>query len=307
MKLPLILTLVPALLAQSPGPLPLDFLREALPLRSAFSAAEIVQLVEQRGIAFDVSEAALGTVIEYSAKGERRHAEVAQIAFALLRACPACRSGLYPPLERREIAALLKKGLPSDAVLREVRERGTRDVPATRAFEQELQASGASAQLIRFLVPEDRLPLVPPPGYKLLGSKAGAEQNREGIIVVNVEVGPSGRAELFFAGDALFLRDAPGVALREPGSHFSRRLPADVRAEQISADVQASLVESGTKKVLGKKDPKPEVRSITAPGGTPGLSFSVSNLDKRKPRNFELTIRWAIGGTVRPAAPPART
>src|SRR5258708_22964661 len=205
-------------------PMALDDLIEFLAASDIVKVSELTKVVQDNGISFDMGDQQLGTVLAAADTGQRDPNEVAVLINACFQACQNCRARSIAPLTKEELRTLITWGFEPDAIFKEAKARGVKDVEISEASAKELKELGVKDDLIALLVPDDKLPAIPLEGYKavLLNPERYDPAAPEGSLKVTTEIPPRGQSEFVFKHTALFVRAVNGAEPKVLSSYFNK-------------------------------------------------------------------------------------
>ena len=173
-----VLAIAPAFSQKTKAEEDLEILKDVLADPGSTGRASVSELIEDvraKGISFDIGKRELGILLRAGVAGNRDPGEVAELILACLAACEQCRTRSVSPMSKDEIKTLTEWKFSEEAILRQARARGVKDIEPTASGVAELRKAGAFDGLIRFLIPDDRLVVPAVPGYRQLVLKRAEE------------------------------------------------------------------------------------------------------------------------------------
>jgi translation elongation factor EF-1beta len=307
-------------------PVEFDPLLEALK-SEVIDVNVVIKGIQDRGIAFDLGKAQLEAIVSSAAEGKRRPGEIAAVIAASLDSCQKCYARFLAPLTQEELLALLKRGHDNDILLQEVKARGVKDLDISEANANVLRAAGANEELVRFLVPDDKVKISPLIGYKTFELKHAEEYDPsapEGWLKVTAEIPANSASEFFFKHNALFGRAVNGGEPTVLSAYFNKPAPRNTDFEHIefTPTLEGGEATGGDEKRgggfrlgIGKGKSKDEKAKeappldVAYPGAddTGRNSFQIRLANKQAtPQQYSFTLRWRVLTAPKPAPAPLK-
>jgi hypothetical protein len=284
---------------------------------------ELTGLVQSRGIDFDLGDQELGKIIDAGTRGKRDPREMAALIEAALNACQDCRARFLTPMSLEELKTLLKRFTP-EAVFREVRARGVTGLEMSGATANVLRESGATEDLIAFLIPDDKIPTIPLVApYQTAPLKRAQEYDPaadQGWVKITAELAPNSQTEFIFKHTALFLKTVQGAEPKDIQAYFNKPAPRNKTSEFV--DIECGLEDPdlacgqevrddkrGTwvRSVLPKKGKNKKFLAeytYVAPDddGRAGFQIAVANPEKTA-QKYSVYLRWRVFDAPKPPVP----
>src|SRR5215831_1971154 len=157
--------------AQAPSvepPLNLDLLVKIISdptMVGALGVPAITKEIQNRGIDFD-AENHLTQILRAGLNGKREPAEMAALVLACLRSCQECRARYLTPMTKNDLLLEKQWRFTPEAIFDEAKVRRVSDIEISGPAAKELRDAGFSEKLVGLLVPDDKLPVSTPEGYK---------------------------------------------------------------------------------------------------------------------------------------------
>jgi hypothetical protein len=308
-----------------PASSPVDFdpLLDALKT-NAIEISFVIQGIQDRGIAFDLSKSQLEAIVSAAMEGKRRPGEIAAVIAAALDNCQQCYARLLAPLSSDELLTLLRRGHDDAILLQEVKARGVKDLEISEANANFLRAAGANEEVVSFLVPDDKVKISPLIGYKTFELKHAEDYDPsapEGWLKVTTEIPANSTSEFAFKHNTLFGRAVKGGEPTVRSAYFNKPTPrhTDFAHIKFTASLEGGEVTEGDEKRsgffgIGKGRSKDE-KAKDAPSmdvaypsedRTGRNSFQITLANKQStPQQFSFMVRWTVTGAPQPltAAP----
>jgi hypothetical protein len=289
--------------AQAAGPLTLKGVVDLLSQKDYVQVREIEEQVLMRGIGFNVDEGSIAQILNAGTLAAREPKEMASLVVACFRVCSNCRAQAIQPMTLGEIASLRAWGFPAGAIDREVRVRRIADLPLSRESADRLRKLGLAEDLIALLVPDDRIPVALPEGYKAFNLRRAEEYDAaapDGFLKVVVELRANSKCDLIFKHNSLFAKSLNGQPPVELSAIFSKPTPRPEELDSIEfhSGLEDYKEESGGMFGMGKKKESPlEAAKIPAgPDGRTSFRMTLTNSSAARDQRFSLYIRWRVQG-----------
>ena len=283
----------------------------------------ITEAILSRGINFD-AEQRLGDILASAAKAKRDPQKISDLISACLRVCQTCRARTLAPITEEDLRVLLTQWhFSPEAIIREVQTRGVKDLPTDGAQVTQLRAWGASEDLIKLVLPDDKIPtLSRGDDYKRLELKRSVDYNPsapKGVLSVSSDLPANSQSEFVFVHTGLFVKALKGEVPAEVEAYFNKPGPRNVPEEFIEygdsklEGLESSVDDKRSGGVLGigKGKPKPVpskplVLNYSMPDadGRSPFTFTLAN-NGTTPQHFIFTLRWQVLTTPKEAKPPA--
>jgi len=276
---------------------------------------ELTEVIQRRGIDFDLGKQ-LGAILSAAARGKRDPEQIATLITACLNACQDCRARFLAPMTTDELRALLKSGFTPEAILREVQARGVNDLENSDAAANMWRAAGANDELVKLLVPDDKIPAVPIVGYTPLVLKHAEEYDPnapKGWLKVTAGVPATSQSVFIFQHNALFV-DAKGEGATDVVAYFNKPAPRNTPAERIDFNfgLEGGRPVADEKRggLLGPRKGKPVVAPVVIEasylvaqdGGRNAFRIALTNKEM-SPQQYSFYLRWQVLTTPKVAAP----
>jgi hypothetical protein len=272
---------------------------------------ELIDAIKSRGIAFELSEQSLGSIISNAAKGNRDAYQVAALILACMQACQDCRGRALAPMTRDELKTLMTWGFSRSSILEEARVRGVQGLEVSATTAEELRKDGADDDLINLLMPDDKMATKPPEGaFKQLALRRAEGYNPsspKGWLTITADFPAKSQSEFIFKHNALFVRattgDEPTVDL--DASSFKKTTPRNTSADLVDFHVTSDSLDQ-QKSVFGVS---PALKPIADyrpaeedPDGRNAFRIQVAN-KLTKPQRCVISLDWTVRAT--PKSPPS--
>jgi hypothetical protein len=282
----------------------------------------ITEAILSRGINFD-AEQRLGDILASAAKAKRDPQKISTLISACLRVCQTCRARALAPMTEEDLRVLLTQWhFSPEAIIREVETRGVKGLPNDDAQVTQLRAWGASEDLIKLVLPDDKIPaLSRGDDYKRLALKRAVDYDpsaQTGVLSFSADLPANSQSEFVFVHTGLFVKALKGEAPVKVDAYFDKPGPrnvpeelidyGDFKLEGLESPVDekssGSIFKKGKPKIV---PPKPLVLSYSsvpdADGRNP-FTFTLAN-NGTAPQHFKFTLHWQVLTTPK-AKPPAQ-
>jgi len=216
-----------------------------------------------------------------------------------------------------ELRALLKSGFTPEAVLREVQARGVNDLENSDAAANMWRAAGANDELVKLLVPDDKIPAVPIVGHTALVLKHAEEYDPaapEGWLKVTAQIPANSQSEFIFQHNALFVGALKGEEAKDVVAYFNKPAPRNTPAELVDLNfgLEGGRPVADEKRggLLGPRKGKPVVAPVVIEasylvaqdGGRNAFRIALTNKEMG-PQQYSFYLRWQVLTTPKVAAP----
>ena len=283
------------------------------------SVSELIEDVRTKGIVFDVGKRELGMLLQAGAAGNRDPGEVAELILACLAACEQCRSRSVSPMSKEEIKTLTEWKFSEEAILRQARARGVKDIEPTASGVAELRKAGAFDGLIRFLIPDDRLVAPGVPGYRSLVLKRAAEYDisaERGWLKVTAMFPAKSYQEFIFKHNSLFHKTVDSEDISEITAYFNQPAPRSTAFNLVEFKVEFDPPFSPqpqpapAKPRRSKKTPtplietSPELQAFYEPQSSGGFNQFRIAVNNNAPAARVYTVRFSWRVLAVPKAAP---
>ena len=204
----------------------------------------------------------------------------------MFQECTECLNRYFGAFNRTQLLTYVRdNNLRPQIALQRVLLRGTKDIPKTLEFVQELKKAGASPQLIDLVVPADEIPLPTPAGYKpeVLVHELGYERRlTTGFLHVIVKV--AGQMDFIFQDSALFTKVVQGTDKSGQSKVLKGTITTPLPRNIAPPNFEVYSVFPQKKK---KTDP-PDIKSENG-----RIEFTVKDADK-EPHIYEIKIKFYL-------------
>ena len=301
-------------IAQSKGeapPVKIEDLMEGLQNPEIVKVSELITIIQQQGIAFDLQDKELGDLLAAGVRGKRESTEMAALILACLQVCQNCRARVLSPMTKDEVKTLLHLGFSQEAILHEARVRGLKDMEISEPAAFELREAGASAELVDALVPDDKVLTIPITGYETLDLKRAEDYDpkaEEGWLKITAESAPASQTEFIFKHTGLFARAIQGSLPKDLTAYFNKPAPKNVAEESIDFNRNIEAVDEKSVAVgpsRKRKQPPPSLIEVSYLGagsdGRNAFKIVVANRDSITQR-FTFNLHWRVRGQAKEAS-----
>jgi hypothetical protein len=280
----------------------LSVLTKGLEDPDLIQVTELTESIQHQGIGFDLKNQQLSAILAAGIKGKRDPDQMAQLILACLDVCQDCRARFVSPMTKDELKNLLNLGFAPGAVLQEARARGVKDIEISEPAANELRASGADEELVRLLIPDDKIPAFPIAGYKTLTLKHAEDYDptaHEGWLKISTELPGNSQSEFIFKHNGLFERTVRGQDPRDLGSYFNKPAPRETTAEPIAFEHELEGIEEKGRTLNGlrKRKPPPVEVSVSylgaGPEGRGAFRILIANKEVSSQR-YSFHLRWTV-------------
>jgi len=286
----------------SPGPVTLEAVRQGLANPDFIEVPLLTEQIQIRGIAFPLGAQQLGDILQAAGQGKRDPRQIASLILTCFARCQDCRAGILSPMTENELKNLIKWGFTPPAALQEARVRGVKDLEISESEAHVLHEAGASDELVRLLIPDDKVPTIPLAGYTVLTLKRAEDYDptaAEGWLKVTAELPPNSQSEFVFKHTGLFVRAVSGGDPTDVGSYFNKPAPRNTAAGLV--DMRCTLENLGDEKRIpqkGKSKTKetPVIESSYLGADSDGRqAFRIVLTNKEiSARPYSFTLRWRV-------------
>ncbi len=280
-------------------PIALSPLLKALAAPDLIDVPELTERIQRRGIDFDLDQQ-LGEILAAAFKGKRDPKQVEALVTACLRGCQNCRARILAPLTKEELKTLLQWRFTPEAILLEARTRGVKDVEISATAANELRAAGANEDLVNLLVPDDRIPIDPLPGFKALSLKRAEEYDLsapEGWLKITIELPKKSESEFIFKHNGLFAKAKSGGEPVGFGAYFNKPAPRNTDEKSIKHEVGVDNTDERSllaRKLTPKTKPEVKLSYVLADAeGRNAFRFVITNKDT-SPQRCSVYLRWKV-------------
>jgi hypothetical protein len=319
MKMPMVILYVivifcaQAMAQEAPtSPLKVEDITTGLANRDFIEVPVLKEVVQSRGISFDLNKQRLAEILEAAKKGDRDPGEMAELIFTCIQVCESCRSQSLDPISFEDLKRLSKWGFGPPEIDKEARVRGVKDLQVSKEAADELRAAGLKEEVIAFLVPDDRIPTSPMEGYKTFSLKRADEYDLaapEGFLKVTASLRPNSQSEFFFKHNSLFVKALKGMEPEDLGAFFNKPTPrnTDIELVDFTSGV-GDYEEKGGLLGIGKKKESPiVVTKVKADNdGRTAFRIVMTNKETNRPQRYSFYIRWHLLTEPKPASPASK-
>jgi hypothetical protein len=215
-----------------------------------------------------------------------------------------------------ELKNFLKSSLAPEAVFREVRARGVKDLEISEPAANMWRKAGASQELIDFLVPDDKIPALPVVGYKPIPLKHAEEYDPaapKGWLKTAAQLPANSQSEFIFQHNALFVRAVKGEEPADVVAYFNKPTPRNTAAELVDFNWGLEGATAPDEKRGGLLGLRKGKASIVVPAieasylvarddGRNAFSIVLTNKDVN-PQQYSFYLRWQVLTTPKVVAP----